>query len=128
VDEITRRSTRTFRPCRPRAEGLVDQHAQDLGLGAQRHVGDLVEIDDPAMGLFQKPLLHPALGGFAAEQHLLHVVGLDRGGGHGDEGRAGAVGIGVDPARGDLLAGARPPVSITRPLDFVTFSSCDFSA
>jgi hypothetical protein len=31
------------------------------------------------MGLFQKPLFHAALGGFAAEQHLFHPVGLDRG-------------------------------------------------
>jgi hypothetical protein len=58
----------------------VDQHAQDLRLRAQRHVRDLVEIDHAAMGLLQQPLLHAALGAFAAEQHLFHVVGLDRGG------------------------------------------------
>ena len=35
-------------------EGLIDQHAQDLVLGLARHVGDLVDEQRAAMGLFQR--------------------------------------------------------------------------
>jgi hypothetical protein len=97
-------------------ELLFGQHAQDLRLGAERHVGHLVEIDHAAMRLFEKPGLHPARGAFAAEEHLFHPVGLDRGRADRDEGTRGAVGARVDVARGRLLAAARrarehhPPV------------------
>mgnify|MGYP002652038382 CR=1 FL=1 len=103
-------------------ELLFRQHAQDLGLRAQRHVGDLVEIDHAAMRLLQKPGLDPPFGAFAAEQHLFHMVGFDRGAGDGDEGRARARAVGVDVARGEFLARPRlagqhhPPV---RPRDLV---------
>ena len=90
-------------------EALIDQHAQDLGLGAKRHVRDLVEEDHAAMRLFQQALFDAAFRAFAAEQHLLHLLGDDRGGIDRDKGRIGAGGMGVDVARRDLLARSRPP-------------------
>ena len=33
---------------------LIDQNAQDFGLRLARHVGDLVEIERAAMGLFER--------------------------------------------------------------------------
>src|SRR3546814_11973577 len=35
-------------------EGLLRHHPQDLALGGERHVGDLVEEQRPAMRLFQQ--------------------------------------------------------------------------
>ena len=61
------------------------------------------------MGLFQKPLFHPAFGGFAAEQHLFHAFGFDRGRRDGNEGGARAVGIGMDEAGGHFLARSGRP-------------------
>ncbi len=74
VDEITRTSTETVSAPPTRWKALLHQHAQDLRLGAERHVGDLVEIEDAAMGLFEQAGLDPAFRRFAAEQHLLHAV------------------------------------------------------
>ena len=54
-------------------ERLVDQHPQDLRLGARRHVGHLVEEQDAGVGALEQPRLDAALGALAAEQHLLHL-------------------------------------------------------
>ena len=110
-------------------ERLVDQHAQDLRLRAERHVGDLVEEQDPGVRPLEQAGLDAALGALAAEQHLLHLVGPDRGGVDRDEGPLGPVGV----ARG---CSAPPPpcrqpagpVSITRLFVRATLSSWRFSA
>ena len=89
------------------------------------HIRHFVEIDHPAMGLFQKPRLDPTRSAFSrpnstsstrsGAQRLRTV--------HCHEGGRGPVGIGVDIARRDFLAGSRQgPVSITRPFDLVTLS------
>ena len=55
-------------------EGLVDQHAQDLALRLQRHVGDFVEIERAVMREFEQAGLARAVAAFHAEQ-----FGLDAG-------------------------------------------------
>ena len=66
---------------------LVDQHAQDLRLGARRHVGDLVEEEDPGVRLLEQPGLGAGPAGLSQ-----HCPGHDRADGksarHGDR-RAG---------------------------------------
>src|SRR5690606_39003806 len=66
-------------------ELLVDEDAQDLSLSLARHVGDLVEIEDAAMGFLQRPHLALAAVALGAEQLDLHALGRDRGGADGDE-------------------------------------------
>jgi hypothetical protein len=107
--EITRTSTRTVLAPPDPLERLVDEHAQDLGLGAGRHVGDLVEEEDAAMARSKRPGSIPPAR-LAAEQHLLHRVGRDRGRVDHDEGSGGARAVAVDVARRDLLAAARRPL------------------
>ncbi len=91
-------------------EGLLLQHAHDLALGLQRHVGDLVEQQRAAMGLLQRAHLGRAVGAvaqaLAAEELDLQPVGA-----HGraidhDEGPAGALGEQMQQPRGDFLAAA----------------------
>ena len=108
-------------PARP-LELLLGQDPQDLGLGAQRHVRDLVEVDDAAMRLFQQARFHAALGRFPAEQHLLHPLGFDGGAGDDDERRLGAGAVGVNVAGGEFLARpwlARQHHPTVRPRDLV---------
>ncbi|MPL79207.1 hypothetical protein SDC9_25082 [bioreactor metagenome] len=88
-------------------ELLLGQHPQDLRLRARGHLGDLVEIDHPAMRLLKQPLLDAAFRGLAAEEHLFHPVGCDRGRVHRDEGRRGAVRVLMHEARRGLLARSR---------------------
>ena len=54
VEQITRASTCTPASAADAGEGLVDQHAQHLALGLQRHVGDFVEIERAVMGQLEQ--------------------------------------------------------------------------
>ena len=88
----------------------LGQHAQQAGLGGERHVADLVEEERAAIGLLNEA--GPGLGrpgegaGLVAEQ-----LGLDQGLGQGraidrDEGLVGAPRRAVQGAGEELLAGA----------------------
>ena len=85
---------------------LVGQHAQDLALGRQRHVGDLVEEQGAAMGMLEQARAHGALR-FAAEQFLLDPLGAHHRRREDDERRPGARAPLVDHPRRDFLADAR---------------------
>ena len=65
----------------------------------------------------------PALGAFAAEQQFLHLPAPTEAELTVTNGPFGAVGMAVDIARRDLLAGAAGPDSITRLLVRATLSS-----
>ncbi len=78
------------------------------------------------MRLFQQALFHAALGGFAAKQHLFHPVGLDRGRRDETKGAAARLELAWMKRAAISLPDPAGPVSMTRPLDLVTFSSCDF--
>ena len=54
---------------------LVGQHAQDLALGGQRHVGDLVEEQGAAMRLLEQARAAPTPSASDAEQFLLDPLG-----------------------------------------------------
>jgi hypothetical protein len=84
---------------------LVGQHAQDLGLGRLRHVGDLVEEQCAAMRLLEEPR---TAGVFAvdAEQLLLDPFGSHHSRGNDDERPVRARAPLVDGARRDFLAHA----------------------
>ena len=60
----------------------------------------------PVWARSKRPGLDAALGALAAEEHLLHLLGRDRGGVHRDERALGALGVAVEVARRHLLAGA----------------------
>ena len=62
VEEMIRTSTWTRADAADALEILVDQHAQDLGLGLERHVGDFVEIERAAVRLFERPDATRTLG------------------------------------------------------------------
>ena len=89
-------------------EGLVDQHAQNLVLGLARHVGDFVDEQRAAMGLFQRAGLARllAIGLLDAEQFDFHPLRRDRRGVDDDERSLGAGRGIVQRARGQFLAGA----------------------
>ncbi len=89
-------------------ETLLDQHAQDLGLGLERHVGDFVDIERAVMRFLQRADLartraRPLLG---AEQLKLHAVGHHGGGIQHHERTFGAGRLGVHHPGGKLLAAA----------------------
>ena len=89
-------------------EILVDQHAQDLGLRLQRHVGDFVEIERAAVRLLERADAPRPIGaGLDAEQFALHVVGRDRRRVEDDERPLGAHRMGVDQPRRQFLARPR---------------------
>ena len=85
-------------------EGLVDQYAQNLALGFQRHVGHFVQIQGTVMRQLEQAGLARSLRAFHAEQLGLEPVRLHRGAVDGDKGVAGAARPGMDQARGHLLA------------------------
>ena len=60
-------------------------------MGADRHVRNLIKIDDPTIGLFQKTFFDPLVRPFAPEQHLFHPVGFNRGRADRDERGAGTI-------------------------------------
>jgi hypothetical protein len=105
------------RGCRPARGGAADpvdhallERAQELGLEAHIHLGDLVEQQRAAVGLLE---LADAPGDRAGEGALLVAEQLgfeervgDRGAVHRDEGLAGPVRLGVEMACQHLLAGA----------------------
>ena len=105
-------------------EILIDQHAEDLRLRLQRHVGDFIEIERAPVRLFERADTSRPVGGrFDAEQLALHVLGRDRGRVEDDERTVGAHRVGVDEARRQLLArpgGAgdqHPRIGGPQPLD-----------
>src|SRR3546814_9546379 len=53
-------------------EGLLRHHPQDLALGGERHVGDLVEEQRPAMRLFQQAGADKLAAFLLAEKLLFH--------------------------------------------------------
>ena len=85
---------------------LVGEHAQDLRLRRQRHVGDLVEEQGAAVRMFEQARADHAVG-LAAEQFLLDPLGAHHRRRKDDEGRLGARAPLVDHPRGDFLADAR---------------------
>src|SRR5204862_7876471 len=84
--------------------------AQDLGLGARVHVADLVEEQGAAVGELE--LAATLVGGarecalLVTEELALDELGGDRGAIELDEGAVGALGVIVDRAGDELLAGA----------------------
>ena len=92
-------------------EGLLDQDPQDLVLGLARHVGDFVDEQRAAVRLFERADLAPLPVGrlLDAEQLELHALGHHRRRVDDDERPVGARRMGVDGARGQLLAGAGRP-------------------
>ncbi len=107
-EEMMRTSTWTSRRAADALEGLVDEHAQDLGLRVLGHVGDFVEEQRAAMGLLERAdlaLAVAALRGRKARSPCspgVIVAALMT-----TKGAAGAGGGLVDAARGEFLAGAR---------------------
>ena len=85
---------------------LIGQNAQDLALGRQRHVGDLVEEQRATMRLFEQSGSRLAVA-FRAKQFLLDAVRAHHRCGQDDERRIGAGAPVMDRARGDFLADAR---------------------
>ena len=103
-----RTSTATFWPAADALEVLLDQHAQDLALRLQRHVGDLVDVERAAVRFLESAdLARPAGAILGAEQLLLDAVGRHGRGVEHDERPVGAMRLAMDDARGELLAGAR---------------------
>ena len=90
VDETMRTSTAHLGRAADPLEGLLDQHAQDLALGLARHVGDFVDEQRAAMGLFERAdlALLRAVRLLDAEQLDFHALRRD-GGGVDDDERAG---------------------------------------
>ena len=88
-------------------EGLVNQHAQNLALGFQRHVGNFIQIERAVMRQFEQAGLARALGIFHAEQ--FHLDALRRHGGavDGDKGVARAAGARMDQSRRHFFSRAR---------------------
>ena len=86
------------------------QHAQQPGLGIQRHVADLVQEQRAAGGLLEAadPAGHrPGEGALlVAEQLALDQLARDRRHVHGDEGPAPALAVVVQGPGHQLLAGA----------------------
>ena len=84
--------------------------AQQLRLGLERHVADLVEEDAAAIGEIEEPLLRIDRSGERAfhvpEERRLEEVRRQVAGVDGDERAVRARGIGVNRARDQLLAGA----------------------
>ncbi len=71
-----RTSTDTFCAAADALELLLDEHAQDLALRLQRHVGDLVDVERAAVRLLERADLARAAGAvLGAEQLLLDAVG-----------------------------------------------------
>ena len=89
-------------------EALIGQHAQDLALGRERHVGDLVEEERAAMRLLEQARAGELAALLAAEQFLLDPFGRHPRRGDDDERAVGARAPIVQEPRGDLLADARP--------------------
>ena len=85
---------------------------------AGRHIRHFVEIDHPAIGLFQEARLNATILAFATEENLFHPVGLDRGATNAHKWPVSAIGVGVNIARGQFLATPRragqhhPPVRL----------------
>ena len=86
------------------------QHAQQAGLGLERHVADLVEEQRAALGLLEAADLARVRAGeraaLVAEQLALDQLARDRRHVDGDERAAAALAVVVHRARDELLAGA----------------------
>ena len=86
-------------------EGLLLQHANDLALGFERHVGHFVEHQGAAMGLFEQADLALAFGGrLDAEQLHFHAFRMHGGAIDHDERTAGAFRGAVQQPRHHFLA------------------------
>jgi hypothetical protein len=111
---VRRRDDAHVDPDRLRASDALDlallQDAQDLGLGRQRHVADLVEEDRPAVAELElaDPLARGAREGalLVAEELALDQVVGDGGAVDGDERLGGPVAVLPDRAGDQLLARA----------------------
>ena len=76
-----------FRAAAYALELLLDKHAQQLALGIDGHIGDLVDIERAVMGFFERADLARRLAGFLdAEKLDLDPVRRHRGGIDRDEG------------------------------------------
>ena len=88
----------------------VLEHAQQLGLERDRHLGDLVEEERPAVRHLEAALALPDGAGeralLVAEDLALHQLGRDRGAVDGVKRRRGSPRQRVDGVGGDFLAGA----------------------
>src|ERR1700730_4315458 len=86
---------------------LFDEHAQNLVLRLPRHVGDLVDEQRAAMGLFESTDLAPLTIGWLldAEQLDLHAFGHHRGSIDDDERTIGSARLGMYGSCRQLLAG-----------------------
>ena len=99
---------------RAAADGGVSavlEHAQQAGLGLQRHVADLVEEQGTAAGLLEAPGVAapdgPGEGAlFVAEQLAFDQFARDRRHVDRHEGSVAALAVVVERARHQLLAGA----------------------
>ena len=107
-----------------RGESLFEEHPDDLALGAQRHVGDLVQQQRTAVRPLERarvPL--PPVAALGAEQFGLHAIGRDRRAVERHERSSGAARPGVDHPRGEFLAGSgragdqHPAVGPRHPVD-----------
>ena len=92
MEETTRTSTFTFLAAAHALECLVHQNAQNLALGFQRHVGEFVDVERSAMGLFEGALrgVSAPVAVLDAEQLLLHALRRHGGGTQRNEGAIGA--------------------------------------
>ena len=106
VEQITRGIDLHARRAADAREGLVDQHAQDLALRLQRHVGDFVQIERAVMRQFEQAGLARPVAALHAEQFGLDPVGRHGGAVDGDKGVAGAARTGMDQPRRHFLARA----------------------
>ncbi len=88
-------------------ELLLDEDAQHLALRLERHVGHLVDVERASVRLLERADLARAAGAvLGSEQLLLDAVRRHRRRVEDDEGPVGAVGLQVNDAGGELLAGA----------------------
>ena len=88
------------------SEALVGEHAQDAGLRRDRHVGDLVEKQRPAMRLFEQSGADEIAALFDPEQFLFDALGHHPRGANDHERRLGALAPAMEQAGGDFLADA----------------------
>lgn len=90
------------------------EHAEELGLGGERHVADLVEQERAAVGLFEQARLAALAGAGEGAVHVAEQDRLDQLGGHGrtvdgDERLMRPGAAAVDRLGEELLAGPRLP-------------------
>jgi hypothetical protein len=92
--------------CRRRGEALVGQHAQDLGLGGDRHVGDLVEEQVPPCACSSRPGGRGRPPSSTPNNSSSTRSGVIRAALTMTKGAFGALAPAVEQPRGDFLADA----------------------